>query len=591
MKREESVRFVTKSRWRAFISYRKKSDRDSWLAHMLQSELEGYKTPKRLKKHGVRPGVGNVYLDDTEISPGLPLTETLKEAISMSDHLIVICSPDSVPRPAAKGIDYIQEEIRMFRSKLQSNPDHRGHIFPVISAGSMDTLEKMKIHTPDNQLLAVDLRGWKQWRLFRNRFEFLRLVAPLIGCNYAELNDRERRRARQRQIILGLATTVFLITSIVALFGWREANIQKNIANTRLQDVLAVGRLVFTVADQELKQVHGTADMRKKLTAAAGEIVERLVTEEEAVGDVTILRVRALGHTAAGDEAWAIGDMEVAVKEYEAALNLDEKLLDLDPKGVERYSDLAVSHGKLARLAAIAGDLDALEQHASQAKHYAEKAFEREPSVASRVHALAVAYGQLALHAVMMSDCGAGRRYLAERMVLTVRAAQLETNDPRILSSIASTYTDLAGLELEAGNPQSASEYAATAIEQFTMLQKRFPENPDMLRGMYVGYAALGEAATELGQLEEAISSLSRARVLAEDQLAKQPTDKETQTRLALIEFQVFRIELRSERQTMAARAIQRACTLAGNSQDPRLRSLQKLCAQSRGEVLSRKKR
>lgn len=563
---QEVARPASKSRWRAFISYRRKSPRDRWLAHLLQAKLEKYRTPRRLVRAGARPSVGGVFLDDEELWSGLQLNQTLQEAIASSDYLIVICSPDATPRSDGLGVDYIQQEIQLFRSK----PHQEGRVLPVVSAGGIELLKKMNIHEAGDETLAVDLSGWRRRRPSLDRFEFLRLVSPLVGCSYAQLRGRERHRARLRELGRSFVSLVFLATSLVAVFQWREAVTQRDVANARLKDVLAVGRLVFTVADQELKRVHGAAEIRRKLTDAAGDMVGALLSQKEANSDPTVLRVRSLGHTAAGDEIWKTGDAAQAWHEYEAALRLDESLFKLDPQGTERLSDLAVSHGKLAKVLMVAGDLDAMLLHATQAKLFAEEAYQREPSVAYRIAALSTAYSTLGRHAQLVSDWALGRKYFAKRIRLAHRAGRIEPNNEDIAAILPQGFLDAAGLELDAQDPHAALSYARIAIERFMTLRERFPASPVALRGIYIAYLASGRAGAQIGTLEEALADLARARVLSEDQLASQPKDIETRGLLALIEFEIFRTEMQAQLYTAGARALERACSLVVGSNDPR---------------------
>lgn len=581
---EGGVSFGLETVWRAFISYRRQSPRDRWLAHLLQSKLERYRTPRRLVKAGARERVGKVFLDEEELWSGLGLNESLEEAIHNSDFLIVICSPDAAPRPKSEGPDYIQEEIALFRSK----PDHRGRLLPVMSSGGMGLLKGMNIHRSDDETLAVDLSGWQRWRPLQDRFEFLGLVAPLVGCSYAQLRDRERRRARLREFAVGLAALIFLVVASVAVWGWREAITQRNVARARLEDVLRVGRLVFGVADQDLKRVHGAGEVRKKLTTTAGEIVEALATQDEQASDPTVLRVRSLGYASSGDDAWAEGEVDVATREYEAALRLDEELLQLDPEGTERYTDLAVSHGKLAKVAMFSGDLKGLEEHVREGKYYAEEAVRRDPGDGFRIHLLAAAYGDLATSAVLVSDWSAARRHLGEEMRLATQAARIEPDEPQIVSTVGATYVKLAKLEVEAGDTDVAWQYAREAVDCFERMRKRFEEDPQVLRGFYVSLFLLGQVSAGLGRPEEAINYLAQARVLAEDQLAKQPRDLETRSWLGLIELGIFDFEMQSGQTSAAKRSIERACGLVVGSKDLRVRTLQEICARSQDTPMSR---
>ncbi len=565
--------------WRAFISYRRTSRRDRWLAHCLQARLEGYRTPKQLVRRGVEPRIGRVFIDDQELSSGSGLKDSLREAVSSSEHLIVICSADALPR--TEGADYMQEEIAYFRSQASNT----GRIFPVLSVGSPTVLEGMGVYREHDAVLALDMSSWRWWWPFRDLSEMLRIVAPLIGCSYAELRDRERRRARRRELTATILSAIFAAVSVFAGWNWIEAAKQRNRASERLSDVLALARHVFSVADQDLGRVHGTSEVRKRLTDASGDMVTRLLTEHEAANDITILRVRALGHTAAGDQAWAGGDVDRAVSEYQSALELDERLLDFDSTGVNRYSDLAVSHGKLARIAALQFDREALAEHAEKARLYAEKALRREPNDPRRICAMAAAYGNLATQAFMSGDINTARSYVDERMRFARRAALLDPSDSRIVAIPANAQMELAHLELKAGDVTEACAAATQAVKQYEALLVRFPTDPAIVRGLFMGKLTLGTAFAGMGSPDSAIRNLEEARVLAEDHLAKQPSDSESRTLLGFVEFQLTIANLKLGREGEARRAFARAVELTKDTSDPRAGVIQEIYEHARREL------
>ena len=99
-------------KYRAFISY---SHRDERWATWLHRALESYRLPRNLV--GTKTTTGEVpkrlrpvFRDRDDLSSASDLGGTVKQALSDSENLIVVCSPD-----AAKS-HWVNEEIRQFSS-------------------------------------------------------------------------------------------------------------------------------------------------------------------------------------------------------------------------------------------------------------------------------------------------------------------------------------------------------------------------------------------------------------------------------------------------------------------------------------------
>ena len=72
-----------------FISYKRDDEKwAKWLAH----ELDSYKLPSSLNGKDMPPSLRKTFRDVDELSAG-NLPKQIYKALSMSDNLIVVCSP------------------------------------------------------------------------------------------------------------------------------------------------------------------------------------------------------------------------------------------------------------------------------------------------------------------------------------------------------------------------------------------------------------------------------------------------------------------------------------------------------------------
>ena len=140
------------------------SHADRKWATWLHRSLESYRTPRRLVGseglHGAVPArMAPIFRDRDELSSSTDLSESIEEALSDSESMIVVCSPDSARSP------WVNEEIRHFRSL------GKGHrIYCLIVGGDPQSRDHEQACFPAAVLegsgehgaepLAADVREW-----------------------------------------------------------------------------------------------------------------------------------------------------------------------------------------------------------------------------------------------------------------------------------------------------------------------------------------------------------------------------------------------------------------------------------------------
>lgn len=217
-------------RYSAFISYNHK-DR-AW-ATWLHRALERYRLPKRLRDRETSFGaitdrLPPVFRDRDELATSSDLAQDVREALSQSHSLIVICSP------AAAKSRWVNEEIRTF-----------------VALGRKDRIRLLIVngepHSSDPQFeclppallevmaepLAADVRKGQDGKTASK----LKLLAGILDLPFDELRQREAsRRARTLAILAGAASIGFLLMtglSIFALISRAEAVRQHDLAEQR----------------------------------------------------------------------------------------------------------------------------------------------------------------------------------------------------------------------------------------------------------------------------------------------------------------------------------------------------------------------
>ena len=260
-------------RYWAFISY---SHKDEAFARRLQAYLETYRVPKALVGRTLRgeqipPRLFPVFRDRDELPGASDLGAKLREELQRSRYLIVVCSANSA------GSRWVDEEIQYFQALGRADrvlcivsDDHGAdgsvqaatQCFPPALRLAVETDEPLD---PDLvEPIAADARatgdGWKHARL--------KLVAGILGVDFDELRNRERRRQRVRRAQLAVLTAVI---GIAATFLY----VFLSDAGAPLPGAQAIRRLLDRYEIAWSRPVHGAADVQ----ATAGRLRSALVSE------------------------------------------------------------------------------------------------------------------------------------------------------------------------------------------------------------------------------------------------------------------------------------------------------------------------
>lgn len=202
-----------KYKYKAYISY---SHRDERWAIWLHRALESYRIPRKLV--GTKTGADEVpsrikpvFRDRDDLSSTHDLGDTVKQALSDSENLIVICSPD------AAASHWVNEEIRGFASL-----GRKKQIFCLIvdgepgGVGTASTcfpaaLAEIGLQEP----LAADARKWADGK----HLSKLKLVAGMLGLSLDQLRRRDlqkRQRVWALAAVVSIAVAAVLVTAVTA---------------------------------------------------------------------------------------------------------------------------------------------------------------------------------------------------------------------------------------------------------------------------------------------------------------------------------------------------------------------------------------
>ena len=208
--------------YEAFISYRHTPE-DRALARRIQRRIEGRRVPRELRQDG-RTHLGKCFRDEDELPTSDSLPHLIEDALRRSRFLIVICSP------RMRESLWVAREVELFsayhgrdRVLLALADGEPAEAFPPLL---MSITEKNdgELVEREAEPVAADMRRGSDKR-FSN--ELLRILAPIMGCGYDDLRQRERAR-RLRNVAVATGATAAVAASFGAFALFQQARIQAN---------------------------------------------------------------------------------------------------------------------------------------------------------------------------------------------------------------------------------------------------------------------------------------------------------------------------------------------------------------------------
>jgi WD40 repeat protein len=236
-------------RYAGFISY---SQKDKRWARRIHRALETYRLPTGIAQEAAASKrLGRFFRDDDELAGEPSLGNALESALDGAASLIVVCSPNSA---RSKWVD---AEIARFKARgpsarvlaviVDGQPDHPD---PEIMCFAPSMLRKAgidgRLSDEADEPLAPDVRKEPFNRLIA------RLVAGLLGLQFDTLWQREQRRIRRRNSLIGGGILIAAVATGVGIKLTLDAERQSELA--RQQQLRAESGNLATAAQTAMDE-------------------------------------------------------------------------------------------------------------------------------------------------------------------------------------------------------------------------------------------------------------------------------------------------------------------------------------------------
>lgn len=507
-------------RYTAFLSY---SHADARWAQWLHRRLEAYRVPSRLVGAAgpdgpIGPRLGTIFRDRDELPTSGDLSATIREALSESAALIVVCSP------AAARSRWVGSEVQAFQALgrgdriacfvVDGEPGASAYAsacFPAsLTAPDADGI----VHEP----LAADARPQGDGR---DR-AFLRLVAGLLGVSYDVLARRETQHRQRRLLAI---TTASLVGMAIAVGLAVTARVARNDAQRRQAQAEDIVGFML-------------GDLRKRL-ATVGRLDLMRVVDDKATRYFATLQPRDLSDRALEEQARSLtgigqvrldeGKHAEAMAAFREAYARTSALYDRAPDDGQRLFDRAQAEFYVGLVYWREGKLDDAETWLTRYRDSALALAAMDPN--NFAWQREVAYGH---HNLAVLDQGRGRYRQAEQalrseLALFRRWVVTHPDDTQLRSEASTAASFLGSLALADGRLAEAQRFFEEQRAGIAHNRKVEPDTAGWKLEWIDAQVLLADAQAARGRLDDAQRTVAAAGALARTLAAQDPSNREWQ--------------------------------------------------------------
>lgn len=331
--------------YRGFISF---SHKDSDLSLNLHKRLEEFRVPKALRGSNLGSSkLGLFFRDREELAANMQLSEQIRDALSRSESLIVVCSLNSVKS------EWVKKEIESYIS-LRPN----GQIFAVIASGEPPDCFPLPLR--NFEFVASDFRP--QADGVENGT--LKLISGIIGIRFSDLKDRvsEDNRKRHRRVIsLAICFALLTLLSIGGLVAtYLYANRANKLASAAIETYGEVGDKGFELGLNSGASLSAVEEFLNFSSDKLKELEQHGLQKEELMSRSLWIKLR-------------FSHLFLQRKEFERALPVAEDVVAAT-KGRNDYSSMLTYTSAIASKSQALSGLGRKEEALAAAKVYLEEA-------------------------------------------------------------------------------------------------------------------------------------------------------------------------------------------------------------------------
>lgn len=385
------------------------------------------------------------------------------------------------------------------------------------------------------------------------------------------------RNARASAAVL-CAVTLLIAGMAAALYQNHIANIERQKAEQRFEQVRRLANSILFEFQQDLANLAGATEIRRKMIARAMEHLEVLSPQ---ASDVSFRRELAAAYSRLGDvqggENWSLGDRKGAMASLEKSRQILNGILAEQPQDKAASLSLAVVAGRMATIAHFAGwpeqaarwntererlvlqlfdrfphDEGAMEAMANvwfmraqarqrledqsaclqKALDLFEKLLHAHPAVRARMYDVSVTSKSLASAAINLKDYSQARVHAKRAADLDRMVVDGDPLDARARLDYAFSLSTLASIESDTGNLSRAQDLFQQSVEIRRTLWAAEPQNARIRIAYVSGLYYLGGCLARAGSKADARRLLFEALAILQKYNMREPQARRLQQQI-----------------------------------------------------------
>jgi len=501
-----------KYKYRAYISY---SHCDERWAIWLHRALESYRVPRKLV--GTKTGQGTVparirpvFRDRDDLSSATDLGGTVKQALTDSENMIVVCSPD------AAASFWVNEEIRQFASLGRAK-----QIFCIIVDGEPPgpgvpstcfpaALAEVGLQEP----LAADVRKWADGK----HLSKLKLVAGMLGLPLDQLRRRDLQKRQKIWTLAAVASVAVLAVLILAITA-RIAAQQRRVS----------GESLVSYKLNELRTMLNVADNPEDLTRLSQWNEQELsqLIASAGTGKDALMQM-ALELRKQGNDLYKLKEFDGAMQKFQQSWALLAESYRRDRNNQSAFFQLGQAEFYIGQIYMDRGELDEAEKAFMSYAEITRRLILLQPENSEWVLEMAYALTNLGglENRTENGDPERSLQLMQSALEYNQIALVLDPQSETYKSELGQSHAFLADAQRDVCDLEGAllSRQKNVSLEQDMFANDS--ENPRRSQRLAWALSGYSVVQREMGHVDEAIESLEKVLQFMEPVLLQNPDDK-----------------------------------------------------------------
>ena len=534
------------AKYRAFLSY---SHSDARQAQSLHRFIEGYRVPKRLvgreSSKGIIPKrLRPVFKDRDELPSASDLGSEINEALKSSEHLIVICSPDSARSR------WVNEEVLTYKRMGWAS-----RILCIIISGEPNAsniqgreaeecfCEALRFHVDDNghltqtraEPVAADARLGGDGRYPAR----LKLIAGMLGLGFDDLRQRDLHQRHRRMVAITAASVAGM--ALTLLLAWAASVARNDAERHRGQADDLIG---FMLGDlHERLSEAGRLEVLDSVSVKAMDYFGKMAPKD-LNEDALLSRVEALSQL--GQVQLTRGHLGDAMTSFKEALRAVEELKARDPSNLVFLFELGQVHFWIGYVHWENNELEAAAESMQTYYRISETLYEAEPGNDDYVLELGYAFNNLAILNVRRGKIKEALDYNQRMIDISRQVYERDTENETYLRALADAYSWRGTMLRQDGQLAASVERFGEYLQLVKEAGLGNPANTHWIEHRMLAHRFVADGLLELGRVDAAYSNFEAGMALAKQLLQIELTNKLWQVEHAMLAERMAQMHIRA---------------------------------------------